>query len=76
MCVSFEKVVEIDFPKVVIIILNWNGWKDTIECLESLYHITYPNYTVILVDNGSVDDSIEQIRSYCAGKIQVESTFF
>jgi hypothetical protein len=63
-------------PHICIIILNWNGWKDTIECLESLYQITYPNYTVILVDNGSEDDSPGQIRSYCDGKIKVESPFF
>lgn len=63
-------------PPVAIVILNWNGWKDTLECLESLYQITYPNYTVILVDNGSVDNSLEQIRSYCAGTIRVESPFF
>jgi hypothetical protein len=41
------------YPKVSIIILNWNGLKDTIECLESLKKITYPNYEVIVVDNGS-----------------------
>ena len=40
-------------PKVSIIILNWNGLEDTIECLESLRKITYPNYDVTVVDNGS-----------------------
>ncbi len=40
-------------PSVSIIILNWNGLEDTIECLESLKKITYPNYEVIVVDNGS-----------------------
>jgi len=40
-------------PKVSIITLNWNGLEDTIECLESLKKITYPNYEVIVVDNGS-----------------------
>ena len=63
-------------PKVSIIILNWNGWKDTIECLESLYQIAYPNYEVIVVDNGSEDDSIEKIKEYAEGKIEVESKFF
>ena len=63
-------------PKVSIIILNWNGWKDTIDGLESLYRITYPNYDVIIVDNGSEDDSIEKIKEYCEGKIEVESKFF
>ena len=63
-------------PKVSIIILNWNGWEDTIECLESLYQITYPNYDVIVVDNGSEDDSIEKIKEYAEGKVRVESKFF
>lgn len=61
--------------KVSIIILNWNGWKDTIECLESLYQIDYPNYEVILIDNNSSDSSITKIREYCAGNIKVESPF-
>ncbi|MBA7515267.1 hypothetical protein ES705_07306 [subsurface metagenome] len=65
-----------DYPRVSIIILNWNGWADTIECLESLYQITYPNYDVIVVDNGSEDESIEKIKEYCEGKIEVESKFF
>jgi len=71
-----KKMTECKWPKISIIILNWNGWKDTIECLESLYQITYPNYEVIVVDNGSIDESIEKIRQYCEGKITVESKFF
>ena len=63
-------------PKVAIIILNWNRWKDTIECLESLYQITYQDYDVIVVDNGSEDESIQNIKEYCEGKIKVESKFF
>ena len=51
-----------DNPKVSIIILNWNGWEDTLECLKSLYQITYPNYNVIVVDNGSTDNSPEILR--------------
>jgi GT2 family glycosyltransferase len=65
-----------EHQKVSMIILNWNGWKDTIECLESLYQITYPNYDVILVDNGSKDDSLEKTKEYCEGRINVESKFF
>ena len=63
-------------PKVSIIILNWNGWKDTLECLESLYQINYPNYDVIVIDNGSEDESIKKIREYCKGKIETKSDFF
>jgi len=43
----------INQPKVSIITLNWNGLEDTTECLESLQRINYPNYEVIVVDNGS-----------------------
>jgi len=63
-------------PNVTIIIVNWNGWKDTLECLESLYQINYLNYDVVLVDNNSEDDSIKKIKEYCNGQIRVESRFF
>lgn len=39
--------------KVSIIIVNWNGLEDTIECLHSLGRVNYANYEVIVVDNGS-----------------------
>ncbi|ADZ08977.1 glycosyl transferase family 2 [Methanobacterium lacus] len=63
-------------PRVAIVILNWNGWKDTIECLESVFQINYRNYTVVLVDNNSTDDSVQKIVEYAQGKINVESDFF
>lgn len=63
-------------PKVVIIILNWNGWKDTIECLESVFQIDYPNYCVVVVDNYSTDDSLSKIFRYAEGNEKVESKFF
>ena len=40
-------------PKVFIIIINWNGKKDTLECLESIKNNDYPNYEVVIIDNGS-----------------------
>jgi len=51
------------WPKVAIIVLNWNGWRDTIECLGSLQRTTYPNYQIIVVDNGSTDGSVAYIRA-------------
>ena len=57
-------------PQVTVVLLNWNGWKDTIECLESLYQIDYPNYNIILVDNDSDDNSIERITAYCEAQIK------
>ncbi|MBC2706473.1 MAG: glycosyltransferase family 2 protein [ANME-2 cluster archaeon] len=60
-------------PKVTIIILNWNGKEDTIECLESLKHITYPNYEILLVDNGSTDGSVECLRGRYPGMEIIEN---
>ena len=57
------------WPKAAIIILNWNGWEDTIECLESLQKLDYPEYQTIVVDNGSTNDSLENIKNWCEGKI-------
>jgi GT2 family glycosyltransferase len=61
------------WPKVAIIILNWNGWKDTIECLESVLRNSYPNYQVIVVDNGSTDGSVEEIKAWADGKKQAST---
>jgi GT2 family glycosyltransferase len=49
--------------KVAIIILNWNGREDTIECLTSLQDMTYPHTEIILVDNGSMDGSVQAVSA-------------
>jgi len=48
-------------PLVFLVILNWNGKEDTLECLASVSQLDYPNYKVVVVDNGSTDDSVEAI---------------
>jgi GT2 family glycosyltransferase len=48
-------------PSINIIILNWNGIEDTIECLDSIGKLTYPNVQAIVVDNGSKDDQAKEI---------------
>ena len=45
------------YPEVAILILNWNNYPDTKRCLESLSKISYPDVSIILVDNGSDDSS-------------------
>ena len=54
--------------KVFIVILNWNGWKDTIECLESIRLLNYSNYRAVVLDNGSNDDSLKQINGWAVSK--------
>ncbi len=48
-------------PLVYLVVLNWNGYQDTHECLLSLRRLAYPNYKVIVVDNASIDDSPERL---------------
>lgn len=50
------------WSKVAIIILNYNGWADTIECINSLKKSKSENFKVIIIDNGSEDGSPEIIK--------------
>jgi len=47
---------------VNIFVLNWNGRELTLDCLASLEKVTYSNANVIVIDNGSTDDSVFSIK--------------
>src|SRR5712672_2084688 len=49
-------------PSVSCILLNWKGWRDTVACLDALARLDYENLSVIVVDNGSADESVRRIR--------------
>ena len=55
--------------KVFIVLLNYNGYKDTIECVNSLEKIITDNIKIIVVDNKSTDNSIEEIEKNINDKI-------
>jgi GT2 family glycosyltransferase len=48
---------------VSCVLLNWNGWRDTVTCLAALAQVDYSNLSVVVVDNGSTDDSVARIRA-------------
>lgn len=48
--------------EIPIVILNWNGLKDTEACLEALMKQTLQNFKIYLVDNGSADESPEKLK--------------
>lgn len=50
--------------KVIVVVLNWNGLEDTLQCLRSLRRSDYPELEVIVVDNGSDDGSASAIRTH------------
>jgi GT2 family glycosyltransferase len=49
-------------PRVALVILNWNGRDDVLNCVATLPRLTYPNYVATVVDNGSADGSVEALR--------------
>ena len=53
---------------VCIVVLNRNGADDILECLESVFACSYPDFRVVLVDNASDDDSIDRVRGWVDGK--------
>lgn len=51
-----------DAPLVHVILVNYNGFRDTIDCLDSLRRVTYANFRTVVVDNDSPDGSYERLR--------------
>ncbi len=60
-------------PRVTITTLSWNRKMHTLEWLRSLEGIEYPNYDVLVVDNGSTDGSVEAIRAKVPGVSVIEN---
>lgn len=56
-----------------IILVNWNGWRDTVECLESLFRLEGENFRVIVCDNASSDDSLLHIKEWSEGRLTVRA---
>ena len=55
---------------ICIVILNWNGWKDTLDCLTSIFQSNHAEFCCVVVDNGSTDDSINQIQRWAAARLE------
>ncbi|MGA2141828.1 MAG: glycosyltransferase family 2 protein, partial [Brevinematales bacterium] len=60
--------------KTAVIVISYNFWHDTVECLESLLRNDYPDYFVIVYDNGSTDGAPDHIRAWAEGKETPERT--
>lgn len=55
--------------RVYIIIVNWNGWRDTVECLESVMRLEGSYFRVVVCDNASSDDSLKHISDWAGGSL-------
>lgn len=52
-----------------VLLLNWNGWSDTVACLESLFKLTTKSVTIVVCDNASSDDSLDNIKLWLNGDL-------
>jgi GT2 family glycosyltransferase len=61
-------------PPVFVIVLNWNGAEDTLRCLESLRAQSLRPLRLVVVDNGSQDDSLARIAAWSTEQVTYERT--
>lgn len=59
---------------VAAVVLNWNQPVDTVECVQSLLELNHPSFWVIVVDNGSTDDSVSHLQSVFGESIDLVTT--
>ncbi|MEJ5329988.1 MAG: glycosyltransferase family 2 protein [Desulfobaccales bacterium] len=52
-----------------VLLVNWNGWAHTIECLESLFRQDYHPFVAVVCDNGSQDGSWEKMLAWARGEL-------
>ena len=60
-------------PRVYVVVVNWRGAFDTMECLESVFRMNYPNLRVVVCDNDSGDGSLQRIRDWALGRLVVRT---
>ncbi len=63
-------------PRIAIILVNYKNYKDTLNCIESLKKVNYPNLLVIVVDNNSKDESYEMLLKESDENIKVIESGF
>lgn len=62
--------------KVYIVLLNYNNSSDTMECLESLFHLSDDNFQIIVIDNSDSSFHIDTIEKWALGEITNINTQF
>lgn len=62
-------------PFVMVTVLNYNGWKDAVECVNSLLSSSYANLKIVVIDNCSTDNSVDELAKLVDGnRVQLVQT--
>src|SRR5260370_40091523 len=51
---------------IPVVILNWNGENDTIECLKSIRKSVPAGFVPVVIDNGSKPENVERLKQECS----------
>jgi cellulose synthase/poly-beta-1,6-N-acetylglucosamine synthase-like glycosyltransferase len=62
------------FPKISIVVPAYNEAKTIASCIESLQNLDYPNYEIIVVDDGSTDETFEEASNFGVDRSIIEIT--
>ena len=54
-------------PRVYILILNYKRWQDVVECLDAVFRSSYKDFSAIVIDNDSQNDSLHYLRNWADG---------
>ena len=57
-------------PSVLIVVLNWNSCEETIAAIKSIAKMDYQNCRTVVIDNGSTDDSVEQLEKIASDRVK------
>lgn len=58
-------------PHVLIVILNWNNSQETLAAVESVLEMDYTNFHVLIVENGSTDNSAAELRQITGDRVEL-----
>ena len=64
---AFEQVpfqADVDWPEISVVVCTYNGSRTIRDTLDGLKKLEYPNYEVIVVDDGSTDNTAEIVSKY------------
>lgn len=51
-------------PNILVVILNFNGWQETLTCVDAVLKQSYKDFHIYLIDNGSKDESLKKLTKY------------
>lgn len=66
-----SKVALPSYPRVSVIVCSYNGGKTLRDCLDSLDRVNYPDYEIVLVDDGSKDNTQDIVRDFTAERAKL-----